>query len=859
MKLNLFFQSIAARLHSIGSFWQKIDATNRQNPSSVRVVAALRWIIPLLSATTGSGYVIFEHVLVLGYPLLSDHVLRTLLVMGIADPVLVWLILSIAFRFAVAEEGSQAKLAARNRELTALNEIGDVASQSLRLEEIFQTALMKMVQLMHVEAGEIRLVEGEWLVLKSHHAVSPEFIAREKQVQLGHCLCGECAVNGELIYRSNLKHEMPLAASACWLEGFRSTMSIPMKAKGRTLGVVHIASQQANAFSEQDREILGAISNRIAIAIENAQLYGDAKRRVSQLEAANLIGQQMTAVLDLNFLLAEFVRLIRERYDYYNCNVLLVDEERNELVLRDASGAGAETLKKRGLRLKIGKEGITGWVAHSGQAMLCNDVRREPRYYSTGHIPDTKSELAIPLRAGNRIIGVLDVQSDRYHAFGKEDYTVLQILGNQIGVAIENARLYQETRRRYDAMVQLHETSLDINSELDMPKLLESMMRRGALLLNAQASSLFLYDSAREIIRNVANHNTWRDWSGVTLRPGEGVVGQVILTGKPLIINDYQNWDKRSPIFEGAPQTRAIGAPLRWQDQVIGGVVISDVSNARPFDHDDVWLLSQFADLATIAIKNAELHTQVKEFSQALEQKVAERTAELSSANDEVARKADQLRSLLGKTIEIQEGERARIARDMHDSVIQLITGVRYEIQAAKVVGGATLTTDAQAKLATAHKILEEMKTEIRRVIYDLHPPTLDAVGLLPAIEKYAERFQELAGVICQVKISGDPVRLSPSGEIAVFRIVEEAMQNVATHAGARTTSVALRFEPDMLSVTIADDGHGFDYAQSVRTRNGEHLGLLGMQERVSSLGGTIQVDSNANSGTTIKFQVPVR
>jgi signal transduction histidine kinase len=260
-------------------------------------------------------------------------------------------------------------------------------------------------------------------------------------------------------------------------------------------------------------------------------------------------------------------------------------------------------------------------------------------------------------------------------------------------------------------------------------------------------------------------------------------------------------------------------------------VVISDVSNARPFDQNDVWLLSQFADLATIAIKNAELHTQVREFSQELEVKIAERTQELSEAKEEILAKAEQLRALLTKTIAIQEGERARIARDMHDSVIQLITGVRYEIQAAKVVGGATLGTDAQAKLATAHKILEEMKTEIRRVIYDLHPTTLDAVGLVAAIEKHAGRFQDLTGINCQVQVTGKPFPLLPSTEIAVFRIVEEATQNIASHAGAQTTCVALKFDP----IAVRDDIRRwawFDYPQWVKTRNGEHLGLLGMQEQ---------------------------
>lgn len=859
MNQNRLNRSIQQRLRAIKSFLLKSNETSRQNLSFVKSISYLRWIIPLAMVMLGTGYVLFEHVMVLGYPLFSDHVTRTWIVVGIADPVLAWLILSLVLRVAVAEEESRTRLVVRNRELAALNAIGDVASQSLKLEEIFQTALQKMVELMNLEAGEIRLLEGQRLILKSHHAVSPEFIAREKEVQLGHCLCGECAASGQLIYKSNLDSVVPLTGSACWLEGFRSTMSIPMNVKGRTLGVIHVASRRKDGFSETDQDILSAIGSRIAIAIENAQLYTQSQRRVLQLGTASLIGQRMTALLDLNSLLTEFVTIICDKFGYYHSTVLLVDEETRELVLKAASGAGAETLKEHGLRLKIGEQGITGWVAHSGQAMLCNDVRRETRYYATGFVPNTKSELAVPLRVGNRIIGILDVQSDQYHAFDKDDLTVLQILGNQIGIAIENARLYQETRRRYDAMVALHETSLDIISELDMPKLLESLLRRGALLLGAASSSLFLYDSTRDLIYNIANHNTGRDWSGVTLRPGEGAIGHVVLTGEPLIVNDYPNWQNRSEIFKGTLQTRVVGVPLRWQSQIVGGVIVMDQAQARPFDQNDVWLLSQFADLATIAVKNAELHTQVKAFNQELEDRIEERTQELSKAKQEIAAKAEQLRALFAKTISIQEEERARIARDMHDGVIQLITGARYELQATKVVGGATLKPAAQTKLDTAYKILDEMKTEIKRVIYDLHPATLDAEGLAPAVVKYAVRFQDLAGIPCRVEITGTPARLSPATEIAVFRIVEEALQNVATHAGARTTTVALAFEPHVLSVTVADDGHGFDYAQWTKTRNGEHLGLLGMQERVASLGGTWEIHSQPDCGTSVKFELAVK
>ncbi|HEX9076915.1 MAG TPA: GAF domain-containing sensor histidine kinase, partial [Anaerolineae bacterium] len=587
-------------------------------------------------------------------------------------------------------------------------------------------------------------------------------------------------------------------------------------------------------------------------------LYQQADRRALHLEMASLTGQRMTSLLDLNSLLAEVVRLIRDKFGYYHTHIFVLDEQAGEVVLKEACGTFAALIKARGVRLKIGQEGITGWVAYTGQTLVCNDVSHEPRYVAAELVPETQSELAVPLRVGNRIVGVLDVQSDRRDAFDKEDVTVMQILGNQVGIAIRNAQLFQETRHRYEAMIALHEISLDMIAQLDTTQLLQALLRRGAQLLGAQAGSLFLYDPEREMIYNAANYNTWQDWTGVILRLGEGVVGRVIQSGKPLIENDYGNWSGRAEVFSGSPQTRVVSAPLKWQNRIIGGInVINDV-HGRSFQENDLWLLTHFADLASIAVKNAELHTQVKEFSQDLEWKVEQRTEELSRARDDIILKAEQLRSLLAKTIDIQEQERARIARDMHDGVVQLISAARFELQAAKTYSRPAFAPTAEEKLETTHQILEEMEKEIRRTIYNLHPPILDAVGLAPALRKYASSFQELSGIACEMEVEGMPYRLTAATEIAVFRVVQEALQNVAAHANAERAHVSVNYEPEMLAIRIHDDGTGFDYDRWMQGHYSNHLGLFGMRERITSLGGTMDVHSGNGNGTELVFELPV-
>ncbi|MBI5031668.1 MAG: GAF domain-containing sensor histidine kinase [Chloroflexi bacterium] len=595
-----------------------------------------------------------------------------------------------------------------------------------------------------------------------------------------------------------------------------------------------------------------------ATNIENAQHDTQTQRHTLRMEAASLVGQRMTSLLDLDSLLTDVVKLIRSKFGYYHVNLFLADEENKEIVLKQADGPSAQLMQARGVQLKIGAEGITGWVASTGQTLVCNDVSQEPRYYKIELLPETRAELAVPLRVGERVIGVLDVQSNRLDSFDQGDVTALEILGNEIGITIENARLFQETKHRYEAMVALHETSLDIIARLDTPQLLGALLRRGAQLLGAKAGMLYLSDAQRKLIHVVAGYNTARDFVGVTLRWGEGVIGQVIETGTPMIINDYWNWPGHATAFEGATENRIVGVPLKWENQIIGGIDILNDPEDRCFDRNDIWLLSQFADLASIAVKNADLHTQVKQFSQELEQKVAERTHELSRAKDQLAIKAEQLRSLWDKTVRLQEEERARIARDIHDGVIQLIAGARLELTATRVVAGVGLSPLATKKMDALWGILDEMEKEMRRAIYDLQPPILDAVGLTPALSKYVGTFKELAGIDCQMQFTGTPFRLPPATEIAVFRIVEESLHNVMSHAQARKAVVTLDFSPTLLNVTVEDDGQGFDIEQRRNNGNGTGLGLLSMRERVKVLNGKMHVSSKIGQGTRLVFSLPI-
>jgi signal transduction histidine kinase len=595
------------------------------------------------------------------------------------------------------------------------------------------------------------------------------------------------------------------------------------------------------------------------IARSREQAVKSLERRALQLEIASQVGQKVTAILEVDELLAEVVRLIRSKFGYYQVHIFLADTHSNEIVLRECNGRVDESLMTRGLRLKIGKESITGWVAETGQPVLCNDVTQEARYHPHELLPETHAELAIPLKIGNKVVGVLDVQSEHPYAFREDDLTVLQLLGDQIAIALENAKLFRETRRQFEAMRALHDISLDITSRLESEQVLTVILKQADHLLSAQGSVLAIYKPEVNMVRNVAVYNILPEYEGVMLQLGEGAVGHVVATGEPLIVNDYRHWPGRSSIFRNSPYDAILGVPLQWEGQVFGALSVLDHGERRPFTEDDIRLLSLFADLASIALKNAELYTQVVQLGQQLEQKVEQRTNELVKTQEELARKAEQLQRLLAATVRIQEEERTRIAQDLHDGSNQLITGTLYEIQAAQEGIQNRRQGTVLAKLKTAKELLRQIETENRRIISGLRPLNLDVQGLVPALKQYVNTFREhcLEGVNCSIQVLGRPCRLSPEAEIAVYRIVQEALNNVAAHAQARNVCIQINFKPTWLHLVVDDDGVGFDHKSMLATAPGQ-MGLIGMRERAQSIGGQIEIQSNPGRGSQIRLDVPL-
>jgi signal transduction histidine kinase len=294
---------------------------------------------------------------------------------------------------------------------------------------------------------------------------------------------------------------------------------------------------------------------------------------------------------------------------------------------------------------------------------------------------------------------------------------------------------------------------------------------------------------------------------------------------------------------------------VQTPERIIG--VIHLASRApRAFDAADRTALIAIGNQFGVAIEKARLHAQLKALNQELESRVAARTRELSALQEEMARKADALQQVLVEERRIEEKTRARIAHDLHDGVQQLIIGALFETQAAREALADKPETTV-SRLAATQGLLRRIESEMRSAIYSLRPVTLDAHGLAPALREYAEDFARRARVACHVSVEGAPRRFNPDAEVAVFRIVQEALNNIETHARAQQAQIHFVWGVRDLQTDIVDDGSGFDFAQ-VTHQARTHLGLIGMQERAASVGGTLTITSHPGEGTRVSCRVPV-
>ena len=315
----------------------------------------------------------------------------------------------------------------------------------------------------------------------------------------------------------------------------------------------------------------------------------------------------------------------------------------------------------------------------------------------------------------------------------------------------------------------------------------------------------------------------------VELDIGQGVAGWVALHAEPAVVPD--KWkDERYvyiPELRGEDYESLVSVPLIGRGQKVVGVLNLHSHKPRRYGANDVSLLTQVGSLMAGTIENARLYAQLTDREQMLEQFAA-------------------------RTVEAQEIERRHLAGEIHDGISQPLISLWYHLQAAEAAADADPAVVSH-ELGKARELTSAALDEARRAIARLRPSVLDDLGLGPSLESLANT---VVGPEVQVEI--DTARLPPHVEVALYRIAQEALQNVMKHAAAQRVTLQLSSGHGSVQLVVEDDGAGFQPAQAGRNRTGAPAyGLVGMQERAELVGARLQITSTPGSGTRVLVEVP--
>jgi len=530
-------------------------------------------------------------------------------------------------------------------------------------------------------------------------------------------------------------------------------------------------------------------------------------------------GIALTSELSLDALLQNLTETAAELTGARYAALGVIDSSRRELERFVTTGMEAETIARIG-DLPRGR-GILGVLIRDAQPLRLHDISEDPR--SVGfppHHPPMHTFLGVPIilrgvAYGNLYLAGKEEGGD----FTTEDEELVSLLASQAAVAIENARLFESAKRWSDRLESLIEVGNALATELDLSRMLELVGRRLREILHARFV-LVLLESEGELHVEAAIGDVDESIRSSTVSLAWTKAGRVLQRGRSERVDSVIE-DPESDV----ELTRALGmltalyVPMRLRSETIGLILVGDkLVPDRRFSSEDLRLAEAFASRASVAVDQA--------------------------------RRIQ--RDALRRVVRAQEDERRRLARELHDETGQALTSILLGLKSLEELDDVSALGEAVAALR--ERVVATLQ-DVRRLAVELRPAALDDFGLEAALERLTAGFAEQTGMKVELESRLHDDRLHEEVETVLYRIVQEALTNIAKHSEAGRVSIVVTQKAGSVGAIIEDDGRGFDPGSDVDGG----IGLIGMRERVALLDGSLAIESAPGRGTTLVVEVPVR
>ena len=728
----------------------------------------------------------------------------------------------------------------RTRELSLMLQVSTSTSSTLNTQEMFEMILDQVDGVVHFEGASILVLEDGMLEVQANRAFrSGELVGKrfpaaglQQMVESGRVrplLVGD--IHGDSAVARAFRTQIEEYLDTAFI-GVTSFLGAAMQRQGRLIGQIALTSHRENAFTEADADLVQAIANQAATALENARLFAESERRTSEMTALSRIATTLDLEQSITGTLNSVAQRVVESTTAVAASVSTVDSEGN-LLLGGGYGLPDGFLELVDAAILQGAPRPNRRALRSGEPFVIKDLTVEmngqPLFaplaeLMAGH--DWEAVVIVPMRYGDRDLGTIETFYLRGHAPDDREVSLIGAMARQAATAIENAFLFAQTEKRVKQLEALTLIASNFSLEVELEELMDRVAEQVVRATSAKAAVVITGDSPDAVLRVVGTARLPEGFADAledSYRSGGGSTARAAMRDMQTIyhadlrrqrINDPR-YAPVSPLLQNQSWDSILLTPVIYGSKALGVLLLGYAVNVDP-DQEERKFVEAVADQTALVIENARLY----------------RRASAAAALE----------------------ERQRLARELHDSVSQALYGIALGARTARRRIGDDGPPNVIEPLDYVLSLAEAGLTEMRALIFELRPESIATEGLVAAIGRQVAATQARYGVKVTAHLADEP-DISLDVKEALYRIAQESMHNTVKHARASNIRVTLAHEPDEVRLEVEDDGQGFD-------PGGEfpgHLGLRSMQERARDIGGTFEIQSSPGAGTHITLRIPHR
>jgi len=525
------------------------------------------------------------------------------------------------------------KVEQRTGELAALYDVTAAVNQSLELDTVLKEVIKKISEIFRFDATRIFLLDPqtEELNLRASFETHPEFWVQVSTFKLGQGVVGTVAKTGEpLIFEDALTDPRYKALShskATQRAGFSFFAAFPIKARGRTGGTIVFIGLKPRKLAADEVRLLTSMADQIAVAVENTTLFEETVARAKELSVLYDVTAAVNQSLDLDSVLREVCQKVLEVTYFDAARVYMVDREGRELRLRAHHGITPEFAAQTATDI-IG-EGINGHAAETGEPLIFGDIQTDPLYAGiargkAAQRAGFRGLIVLPLKAKEKVIGVINFLSRSAREFSAKDVALFSSIANEVGVALENSRLFEELKTRSRQLAALSTISAAVNRSLEPDVIVKESVEKACDLLGFDAAWIYVLDpSGRELYLRASRGLSGEFVKTIYRREvGKGSMGKVVESGKPLVYEDIQVDPGYRQITAGR-RAQSLGfrtlcnVPVKSKERTLGVLNVASYS-ARRVSPEEIELIGSIANEIGVGVEHARLFEETVQGAQRL-------------------------------------------------------------------------------------------------------------------------------------------------------------------------------------------------------------------------------------------------